>query len=206
MGSTKAPVKRAPGRPRGGQPAASADDLLAAAEHLIRQNGPETTLMQVAAEAGVSKPILYRQVGDKDALVRALAERMVDRIAADIAQATGQAETAEDAIAAMVAAYLGAIRSDRSIYLYVTASGGSSDRVADALHLADRAVQPMAEGFAQLRASTGADPSVAETWAYAVVGMLHYVALSWIRDPSQDLDTLATHTTQLLWSGLNGPA
>src|SRR5829696_7177737 len=66
------------GRPRG--PRRSRDErraeLLDAAERAIRRIGPQASMDELAAEAGITKPILYSHFGDKAGLARALAERV----------------------------------------------------------------------------------------------------------------------------------
>ena len=73
------------GRPAGRTSAdgviADRDTLLSAAEQLIREQGPTVSLEAIAKEAGVTKPTLYRELGDRDALVNALAERLAIRMA-----------------------------------------------------------------------------------------------------------------------------
>jgi AcrR family transcriptional regulator len=194
--------ERRPGRPRAGQARATADSLLQTAEALIRRDGPGVTLEQVAAEAGVTKPIVYHHVGNRDALGRALAERLVDRITAAVDAATAGATSPRDGLDRFLRAYLTTVWDDRHLFLYV--SGGGHDRIDETLRLADRAVAPMTEGFASMRRDQGADDTVAATWAYAVVGMLHFATLAWIRDDGGDVDTLAAHLGELLWSGLAG--
>ena len=49
--------------------------LLAAADRVIRRRGPDASMDEIAAEAGVAKPILYRHFGNKDGLYAALVER-----------------------------------------------------------------------------------------------------------------------------------
>src|SRR5512135_2304476 len=49
--------------------------LLAAADRVVRRRGPDASMDEIAAEAGVTKPILYRHFGDKDGLYAALTER-----------------------------------------------------------------------------------------------------------------------------------
>ncbi|MGH2819151.1 MAG: helix-turn-helix domain-containing protein, partial [Actinomycetota bacterium] len=46
-------------------------DLLDAADNVVRRDGPEASMQKIAAEAGITKPILYRQFGDKGGLYRA---------------------------------------------------------------------------------------------------------------------------------------
>src|SRR2546423_12521591 len=48
--------------------------LLDAAARVIRAHGSDVSMAAIAAEAGITKPILYRHLGDKGGLYRALAE------------------------------------------------------------------------------------------------------------------------------------
>lgn len=197
---------RKPGRPVGGQLVADRAQLLEAAERAIRAEGPSVTLEAIAAEAQVTKPILYRGVGDKDDLVQGLAERLVDRINEAVTAAVVGGAGPRDQLQRFVAAYLEVVESDRNVYLYVTAGGSSDDRVRQALHLADRSAQPLAEGLAEQRMAAGADPSVALAWSYGLIGMLHFVTLWWMRDPVLSAEQVADAMTELLWSGLRGSA
>ena len=61
--------RRGPGRPKGGQVVADRTQLLDAAAEAIRTQGPDATMDDIAAGASVTKPILYRTIGDKAALV-----------------------------------------------------------------------------------------------------------------------------------------
>src|SRR3954471_24823067 len=56
------------------------DELLAAADRVVRELGPEASMEAIAAEAGITKPILYRHFGDKDDLYSALAERYLEEL------------------------------------------------------------------------------------------------------------------------------
>ena len=210
--STSAPRRnagrRGPGRPAGRSAhdglLADREALLSAAERLIRADGPAITLAAIAAEAGVTKPILYRGVGDKDALVQALAERLVARMTAEVSAMVAQADGSRERLARLVGGYLRLASLDCHLYLYVTAGGRSDDRVRQALLLADRTAQDFAEGIAASRLAQGADPGVAVAWAYALIGALHFVTLWWLRDATTDTAYVAEQITTLLWSGLGG--
>ena len=202
------PVRRGPGRPPGRSAhdglLADREALLDAAERLIRAHGPAVTLDAIAAEAGVTKPILYRGVGDKDALVQALAERLVARMTAEVTAMVARADGPRERLARLVGGYLQLASLDHHLYLYVTAGGRSDDRVRQALLLADRSAQGFAEGIAASRAAQGADPAVAMAWAYGLIGALHFVTLWWLRDGTTDTEHVAEQVTTLLWSGLGG--
>ncbi|HEU4481075.1 MAG TPA: helix-turn-helix domain-containing protein, partial [Actinomycetota bacterium] len=48
-------------------------ELLEAADRALRREGPLVSMNAIAAEAGVTKPILYRHFGDKGGLYQAIA-------------------------------------------------------------------------------------------------------------------------------------
>jgi AcrR family transcriptional regulator len=55
-------------------------ELLEAADRVVLRDGPGASMNAIAAEAGITKPILYRHFGDKDGLYRALAARHTDAL------------------------------------------------------------------------------------------------------------------------------
>ena len=195
---------RGPGRPRGGQVLADRARLLAAAETVIRRNGPDVTMEAIAAEATVTKPILYRNIGDKDAVVTALAERFVDRVNDAATIALIGATDSRDGLHRLIGSFVDVIEADRNLYLFVTAVGSSTDRFGEALRLADRSALPMAEQLAAQRRADGLDSKVALTWAYGLIGALHFATLWWLRDDSCEASELTNHLSELLWSGLGG--
>ena len=74
-----APVVNAPvGSKDTARRACTRDQLLDAACRVIERTGPSASMQEMAAEAGITKPILYRHFGDKAGLLRALALRSVD--------------------------------------------------------------------------------------------------------------------------------
>jgi AcrR family transcriptional regulator len=201
------PASHRSGRPRGGQLVADRPALLAAAERVIRSAGPEVTMETIAAEAGVTKPILYRSVGDKDAVAAALAEVLVDRINTAGAIAMNGAIDARDGLRRLIGSFLDVIHADRNLFMFVTDAGSSGDRSAQVLRLADRSVHPIADWLAAQRIADGRDPVVAMTWAYGLIGTLHFAALWWMRDESCSASDVAERLSEMLWSGIgdSGP-
>lgn len=197
---------RRPGRP-GGRTAADGvvadrEILFSAAEKLIREKGPRVSLEAIAIEAGVTKPTLYREVGDRDALVNALAQRLSVRMAESVGQLVAQASAPREGLRNLVAGYLDLASRDRHLYLFVTAGGSRDDRVQQSLLLADGAASQFAEPIATYRAAQGADPAVAMVWSYGLLGALHFVTLWWLRDQTMDIELVIDQITSLLWSGM----
>lgn len=190
--------RRRPGRPRGGQLLADRDELLTAAIRAIGAHGPDVTMEDIAAEATVSKPILYRTIGDRSALVVALSEWMIDQITIEITAALEGHVTPRSQFEAAVRGYLAAVDTNRSLFLFVNAGVQPTDQLR---RLVERSAQMMIALFA---ASPGlaADPVASRTWAYAILGAFEIVTVMWLDDDYCRLDTLAADLTRLLWPGI----
>ena len=191
--------RRRPGRPKGGRVVADRAQLLAAAERSITANGPLVTMADIAAEADVSKPILYRTIGDKAALVTALSELLVDRINVAVRAATISAADGRSGFEMAVRGYLAAVDTDRNIYLFVNAGDQSTEQLR---RLVDRSAQQLLELFTAARTGAGLDRAAARTWAYAVIGAFQTVTTMWLGDEYCDRDTVAQDLTHLLWPGV----
>ena len=186
------------GRPR----LADRERLLDAAERAIRCGGPEVSLDRIAATAGVSKPVLFAHVGARRAHVRALGERLLARTDAAIIEAMSGAGGERAALERGIAAQLRTIAGDHHVYAFVNAD----PRLAEMLDFARRTAAPLIKWIAARRKAAGQDPSVAEAWGIAIMGIRHMVGVWWLADRRHELDEaqLAAQIVELLWSGL-GP-
>lgn len=201
-GTSPRPRGRPAGRTTADGVIANRDKLLLAAEQLIRSAGPTVSLEAIARAAGVTKPTLYRELGDRDALVNALAERLAGRMTEATTRLVAEATTPRDGLKNLVAAYLQLAADDRHLYLFVTAGGSSEDRVKQSLLLADGAADQFAAPIAAYRSANGADPEVATAWSYGLLGAVHFVTLWWLREQKPTADTVVEQITALLWSGM----
>jgi AcrR family transcriptional regulator len=176
--------------------------LLEAAATVIRAHGPDVTMDDIAAGASVTKPILYRTIGDKSALVAALSEWLIDQIDRSVKTAGEAAHHPGDAFEAAIRGYVVAVDTDRNLFLFVNSAAPGTDQFR---RLVDRSAASMISAFVTARANVGLDPEGAKTWAWAIVGALQVVTTMWLRDDDGgSLDALVTDVSQLLWSGL-GP-
>ena len=193
--------RRGPGRPKGGQVVADRARLLTAAASVIRTHGPDATMDDIAAGASVTKPILYRTIGDKSALVSALSESLIDQIDRSVNTASGAATDPLAAFEAAIRGYVVAVEEDRNVFLFVNSAAPGTDQFR---RLVDRSAASMISVFSTARTNVGLDAGGAQTWAWAIVGALQVVTTMWLRDDAGDLDALVRDVSQLLWSGL-GP-
>jgi AcrR family transcriptional regulator len=193
--------RRGPGRPKGGQVVADRTQLLEAAAEVIRSQGPDATMDDIAAGASVTKPILYRTIGDRAALVEALSESLIDQIDRSVNTASVSVTDPVASFEAAIRGYVVAVDADRNLFLFVNSAPPGTEQFR---RLVDRSAASMVSVFSAARANVGLDPGGATTWAWAIVGALQMVTTMWLRDDDRDLDALVRDLSQLLWSGL-GP-
>src|SRR5262245_32768795 len=102
--------------------------LLDAADRVIRREGPEASMAAIAAEAGITKPILYRHFGDKSGLYQALAERHTRSVINVLRPELARPGMGLPARArATVNAYLDAIAADHNLYRFLFHRASAED-------------------------------------------------------------------------------
>ena len=153
---------------------------------------------EIAAEATVSKPILYRTIGGRAALVATLSEWLIDRIAAEIATALEGHREPRAQFEAAVRGYLAAVDVDRHLFLFVNAGGQPTDELR---RLVERSAQLMIGLFVESPALAG-DDAAARTWAYSILGVFQVVTIMWLDDAYCELDVVAADLTRVLWPGI----
>ncbi|HTR62378.1 MAG TPA: TetR/AcrR family transcriptional regulator [Candidatus Binataceae bacterium] len=188
------------GRP----PVVDRERLLDAAEGAIRRHGPTVSLERIAAKAGVTKPVLFAHVGNRRALVHALAERLLTRIEAAIGAALATAAGGRHSLESVIRAELETIAEHGDLYAFVNGAGTGDMTLDSTLAFARRSAEPLIAGIAQDRKSRGLDPAPAEAWGYAIIGMLHMAGLWWVQKSATERDArrLAAQLTDLAWEGL----
>ncbi len=152
---------------------------------------------EIAAEADVTKPVLYREIGDRAALVSALAEILINRITEAVGDAVVGNVEPRAQLEAAVAGYLSAVDAHRHLFLFVIAGRQRPDEVR---HLVEQSATAMIKLFES--APGIATSTQARTWAYSIVGVFHTVTTMWLGDQYCDRDQLAADLSALLWPAL----
>src|SRR5436853_6569415 len=104
---------------RAAKRAARRSELLDAASAAIRRDGAGVSMEALAAEAGVTKPILYKHFGDRDGLVAALAERFGGDLVAELEANLARDLPPEQLLRSTVDAYLAFIERDPHVYRFL---------------------------------------------------------------------------------------
>ncbi|MCB1010521.1 MAG: TetR/AcrR family transcriptional regulator [Microthrixaceae bacterium] len=129
------------GRPRltDAQRSAQRSDLLASAMDSIRDRGAGVSVDDIAADSGVSKPVIYGHFGDRLGLADAIAVVMADGVTevtlqavqrqAELAEAgQGQGIDFEAAVAAIVSSLVDLVETEPAIYGFLVRTIRSGER------------------------------------------------------------------------------
>jgi len=174
------------------------DVLLDAADRIVQRDGPDVSMASIAAEAGITKPILYRHFGDKSGLYAALAERHTQRLLAQLQQALGAGGSARERVERTIDAYLAAIEAEPEVYRLLVHSAEATDAQGQVQTFLRRLSGLLAQGIAtELALPPGS--ARPETWARAIVGMVQAAGDGWLLAGSPDRATVVRELTDLLW-------
>jgi AcrR family transcriptional regulator len=168
-----------------------------AAVRVLDTQGPELNMDAVAAEAGVTKPVLYRYFQDKSALVQALDERGTELLFSQLLPAISADGPGLDRVRAAVGAYFAVIDQYPNLYWLIArqpAADEHKDFIAAALAV-------VIGDYLQLF-ELGTD--AAEPWAHGITGMVQSTGEWWLRRRTLGRDLVVEHVTQLIWAGLAG--
>jgi AcrR family transcriptional regulator len=180
-------------------------ELLDAASAAIRRDGAGVSMEALAAEAGVTKPILYKHFGDRDGLVSALAERFGGALVAELEANLERDLPPEQLLRSTVDAYLAFIERDPNVYRFLVPRlsvhvGDGIDQLGIVSHLGSRIALVVGE---QLRA-LGLDSGMAEPWAFGIIGMVHLSGEWWVERQTLPRARLVEYLSDLLWHGMEG--
>ena len=181
--------------------------LLEAADRVVRRDGSAASMNHIAAEAGISKPILYRHFGDKGGLYQALATRYVDDLLARLRAALGTRGGLEARTRATIDAYLSAVGEQPQVYRFLM------ERAA----VEEPGVRGEVQGFVrrfgdELAAGIRAEPALAGiaeqralVWAHGIAGMVQAAGDWWLDHQEVPRSQVVEELTALLFGAFAPP-
>ncbi|MGW0362845.1 TetR family transcriptional regulator [Streptomyces sp. NPDC002990] len=184
-------------------------ELLEAADRVVLRDGPRASMNAIAAEAGITKPILYRHFGDKAGLYQALAVRHTDALLDSLRAALDAPAERRRRVEATLDTYLAAIEARPQVYRFLmhpAEDSHSAERGFDVgLHSAPL-LRRLGEELAKVigeRVDLGpGGERLARVWGHGIVGMMHAAGDWWLGERPCGRAELVTGLTDLLWGRL----
>jgi AcrR family transcriptional regulator len=179
------------------------EQLLDIGRRLFAERGLDgTSIEEIAAQADVSKPVVYEHFGGKEGLYAVVVDREVERF---IAMATRLLE-GDDTMEKFEAAAVGLLRyiQDNSdgFRILVRDSNPSSGSGTFASLISDIASQVEYKLDDMLK-ERGYDPKLAPMYAQMLVGMVAFTGQWWLDARRPELEEVAAHIVNLAWHGLS---
>ena len=180
------------------------EQLLDIGRRLFAERGFEgTSIEEIAAQAGVSKPVVYEHFGGKEGLYAVVVDREVERL---LTMATGLlldgANTREKFEAAAVALFRYIDENADGFRILVRDSNPGSGTGTYGTLLSDIAGQ-VEYILADFLDSRGRDPKSAPMYAQMLVGMVAFTGQWWLDARKPKLDEVAANLIDLAWNGLS---
>jgi AcrR family transcriptional regulator len=176
--------------------------LLDIGRRLFAERGLDgTSIEEIAAKAGVSKPVVYEHFGGKEGLYAVVVDREVERF---ITMATRLLE-GEDTLPKFEVAAVVLLRyiedNADGFRILVRDSNPASGSGTFASLISDIASQ-VEYILGDVLKSRGYDPKLAPMYAQMLVGMVAFTGQWWLDARKPKLEEVAAHLVNLAWNGL----
>lgn len=171
----------------------------------VRRLGPGVSVADIAAQAGITKPVLYRHFDDRADLHRCVGLEAAALLMARITPQLQQDREPREHIRGVIDAFLAGIEEEPQLWRFVVHNPGEHTPGAEVV---DDVRQTIASLLAtllgeRLRAAQ-LDSGGAEAWALGLVGMVQSAGDWWLERRTMSRAALTDYLTTLVWGGVAG--
>jgi AcrR family transcriptional regulator len=180
------------------------EQLLGVGRRLFAERGFDgTSIEEIAAQAGVSKPVVYEHFGGKEGLYAVVVDREMQRLLAMVTASLSDGHYRQQLEGAAMALLEYIEESADGFRILVRDSHAASGTGTFASLLSDIASEVEHILGAEFKAK-GYDPKLAPMYAQMLVGMVALTGQWWLDARKPKLDEVAAHLVNLAWNGLSG--
>jgi len=178
-------------------------ELVEAAVAAIDEHGPAASIAQIAASAGVSKPVLYRYFSDKDDLYRAVGHWGAHEVVEAIVPTMTDSRPLRERVERACSQYLTLISLHPHVFFLLVDHPNNQDPFADGKEMIAAAfARTLHDGLSEL----GVDASGAEPWGYGVLGFGLSTGEWWLRRRTMSKAAVSRHLSSFIWNAFEGIA
>lgn len=180
--------------------------LISIGRALFAEKGFEgTSVEEIAASAGVSKPVIYEHFGGKEGLYAVVVDREISALLGQITDALteheGNARALLEAAALALLDYIETSTDGFRILVRDSPPGQSTGSFASLISdIASQVEHILAAEFRRRRL----DPKTAPLYAQMLVGMVAIPGGWWLDSRRMKKEDVAAHLVNLAWNGLAG--
>jgi len=181
------------------------EQLLEIGRKLFAEKGFEgTSVEEIAASAGVSKPVVYEHFGGKEGLYAVVVDHEIRNLLEAMTSALTTRARPREILEIAALTLLGYIETESDGFRILVrdspvtqSSGGFASLISD---VAGHVEHILAAQFA----ARGFDARVAPLYAQMLVGMVALTGQFWLDHRNVDKAEVAAHLVNLAWNGLSG--
>jgi AcrR family transcriptional regulator len=182
------------------------EEFVQAALRALAKHGPDFGMEHVAAEAGVTKPVLYRHFTDKADLVVALGQRGTELLLDRLIPAMNNEEAPVPRIRKSLDAYFSTIEEHPNLYRLLIRRSfvertGNADIVAKDKELIGNALSTLLGDYMR---AFDMDSGAAEPWGHGIVGLVQNTSEWWLERRTMSRDAVVEYLTQIIWAAIDG--
>jgi AcrR family transcriptional regulator len=179
------------------------EQLLDVGRRLFADKGLDgTSIEEIAAQAKVSKPVVYEHFGGKEGLYAVVIDREVERFL----QMATRLLAGQDTMAKFEVAAVSLLRyiqeNSDGFRILVRDSNPASGSGTFASLISDVASQ-VEYILADVLKQRGYDPKLAPMYAQMLVGMVVFTGQWWLDARMPNIEDVAAHLVNLAWNGLS---
>lgn len=178
-------------------------ELVAAAVTAIDTYGPDVSMAQIASEAGVSKPVLYRYFADKHELHAAVGQWGADEVLRRVVPAMLAEGRVRDKFAGAIDGYLSMIEEHHQLFVLLVRHRPGGDPLADGKV---KIVSTLAHFLTETLRGLGLDDSGAEVWAVGIVGSGLAIGEWWLETRTMSREQVGGYLSSFAWHSMEGTA
>lgn len=182
-------------------------EFVEAALRALDKHGTEFGMDDVAAEAGVTKPVVYRHFTDKADLHLALGQYGTKILFNRLMPALNEELAPVPRIRSVIDAFFTTIDEYPNLYRLLVHPSHAGDRLPDAdivnedKELIATSVTAVLGDYMR---AFGLDSGAAEPWAHGVVGLVQSIGTWWLDKRSMGRDSIVEYTTEIIWAAIDG--
>lgn len=179
------------------------EQLITIGRSVFAERGFEgASVEEIAARAGVSKPVVYEHFGGKEGLYAVVVDREMVRLEGLITNSLARGRSRQRVECAVLAllTYVEEHTDGFQILVRDVTPGGEHSYST----MLNDAVTQVSHILGQAFTRTGLDPAFATLYAQALVGMVSMTAQWWLDERTPSKEEVAAHIVNLSWNGLAG--
>jgi AcrR family transcriptional regulator len=179
--------------------------MVQAAIEAVRTHGAGVSVAEIAAAAGITKPVLYRHFTDRADLQRAVGQQAAEMLLSRMAPELDPAREPARLIRGVIDAFLAGIEDEPQLWRFVVHHPIERTPGAEVVEDArERIARTLAMIIGERVRALGLDSGGAEAWAQGLVGMVQSAGDWWLERRTMSRAALTDYLTTLIWGGVSG--